>query len=80
MRVYERLTKEAFYGRLHHRHRLMAALERNPARFRLLFEQLAAEPKLVVLLAHDRNDFSFGEWLYLFGQAARFGMRACVGS
>jgi len=76
MRVYERLTKAAFYGRLRHRHVLMTALERNPARFRLLFEQLAAEPKLVVLLQHDRNDFSLGEWLYLYGQAARFGMRA----
>lgn len=79
MRVYERLTKEMFYGRLRHRHKLMTLLERKPGRFRLLFEQLAREPNLVALLQRAGNDFSFGEWVYLYTQAARFGLRAWAG-
>jgi digeranylgeranylglycerophospholipid reductase len=73
---YERATKAAFYGRLRHRHHLMTFLERKPSRFDVLFEQLEATPVFADLLQHDRNDFSWRQWVYLYAQAARFSLRA----
>jgi digeranylgeranylglycerophospholipid reductase len=75
-RHYARATKRAFYGRLNHRHKLMTFLERRPARFDLLFEQLERTPRFAELLQHDRNDFTILQWLYLYAQAARFSLRA----
>jgi hypothetical protein len=54
----------------------MTFLERHPVRFDVLFEQLAGAPKLADLLQRDRNDFTFGEWVYLYAQAAFFSLRA----
>ena len=73
---YERAAKGAFFGRLHHRHKLMTFLERRPARFEVLFEQLAGTPKFAELLQHDRNDFTPLQWLYIYRQAAAFSLRA----
>jgi flavin-dependent dehydrogenase len=73
---YERAVKSMFYGRLRHRHKLMGFLERKPARFDVLFEQLVRTPKFAELLQHDRNDFSLSEWIFLYVQAALFSMRA----
>ena len=75
-RAYERATKHAFFARLRHRAKLMAFLERKPARFDVLFRQLESTPRFAELLQHDRNDFTSGQWLYLYAQAARFGLRA----
>jgi len=74
--AYQRATKAAFYGRLRHRHHLMTYLERKPARFDVLFEQLEATPAFADLLQHDRNDFTLPQWLYLYAQAARFSLRS----
>jgi flavin-dependent dehydrogenase len=74
--AYERALKAMYYGRLRHRHKLMTFLERQPIRFDLLFEQLARFPRLARLLQRDSNDFSFGEWLFLYAQAALFATRA----
>ena len=73
---YERNLKAAFYGRLRHRHKLMTFLERKPKRFDVLFEQFTGAPKFADMLQRDRNDFSIGEWAYLYAQAALFSMRA----
>jgi flavin-dependent dehydrogenase len=73
---YAKTTKRAFFGRLHHRHKLMTFLERRPWRFEVLFDQLERTPKFAELLQHDRNDFSPAQWLYLYAQAARFSLRA----
>jgi digeranylgeranylglycerophospholipid reductase len=73
---YERSLKATFYARLRQRHSMMTFLERRPVRFDLLFEQLARYPRLADLLQRERHDFSFGEWLYLYGQAALFSLRA----
>jgi flavin-dependent dehydrogenase len=73
---YQRATRRAFYGRLRHRHHLMTFLERKPARFDVLFRQLAGNPRFSALLQRDRNDFSPWEWLYLYAQAARFSLAA----
>ncbi len=74
--AYERATQSAFYGRLRHRHHLMAFLERKPDRFDVLFEQLERTPRFAKLLQHDRNDFSPLQWMYLYAQAAKFSLRA----
>lgn len=74
--VYERATRARFYGRLKHRHHLMAFLERKPARFDVLFEQLEATPRFAQLLQHERNDFSYRQWVYLYVQAGLFSLRA----
>ncbi|MFY9780367.1 MAG: hypothetical protein WAJ85_07650, partial [Candidatus Baltobacteraceae bacterium] len=73
---YERRLKAALYGRLHHRHQLMTFLERHPVRFDLLFQQFEQAPKLAGLIQRDRDDFSLGEWVYLYAQAAFFTLRA----
>lgn len=73
---YQRAVQRAFYGRLRHRHHLMTFLERKPARFDVLFRQLADNPRFSALLQRDRNDFSPWEWLYLYAQAARFSLAA----
>ena len=74
--AYARATKGAFYSRLRHRAKLMQFLERKPARLDVLFEHLQATPKFAHLLQHDRNDFTPGQWLYLYGQAAKFSLSA----
>jgi flavin-dependent dehydrogenase len=74
--AYDRSTKRAFYARLHHRQKLMSFLERKPARFDVLFRQLERTPRMAELLQHDRNDFTPPQWLYLYAQAARFGLSA----
>jgi flavin-dependent dehydrogenase len=73
---YQRAVQRAFYGRLKHRHHLMTFLERKPARFDVLFRQLAENARFSALLQRDRNDFSAWEWLYLYAQAARFSLAA----
>jgi flavin-dependent dehydrogenase len=73
---YQRAVQRAFYGRLKHRRHLMTFLERKPARFDVLFRQLADNPRFSALLQRDRNDFSPWEWLYLYAQAARFSLAA----
>ena len=74
--AYDRATKRAFYARLRHRQKLMSFLERKPDRFDILFRQLEGAPRFAELLQHDRNDFTPPQWLYLYAQAARFGLRA----
>jgi flavin-dependent dehydrogenase len=76
---YDRALKGLFYGRLRQRQKLMAFLERKPARFDVLFDQLSRFPKLADLLQRDRHEFSLGEWLFLYAQAAIFGVRALRG-
>ena len=73
---YERALKRAFYGRLTHRHKLMTFLERRPARFDVLFEQLERTPHFYELLQRERHDFRPFDRLYLYAQAARFSLAA----
>ncbi len=73
---YSRAVQRAFYGRLKHRQQLMAFLERKPARFDVLFRQLADTPRFNALLQRDRGEFSPWDRLYLYSQAARFSLAA----
>lgn len=74
--IYERRLKALLYGRLRHRHKLMTFLERRPVRFDVLFDHLSRTPRFANMLQRERNDFSLGEWAYLYGQAALFSLRA----
>lgn len=75
-RAYEMAVKGLFHARLRHRHKLLAFLERRPARFDVLFDQLARTPRFAALLQRERSEYSAGEWLYLYAQAATFALRA----
>lgn len=74
--TYARAVKQAFYSRLHHRQTLMTFLEARPARFDVLFEQLAGTPRFADLLQRDRAAIGVRDRLYLYAQAMRFGARA----
>jgi len=73
---YEHDLKAMFYSRLRHRHKLMTFLERTPARFDVLFEQIQRAPGLGALLQREKHDYSLGEWVYLYTHAALFSVRA----
>jgi geranylgeranyl diphosphate/geranylgeranyl-bacteriochlorophyllide a reductase len=73
---YARSLSARFAGRLRHRATLMRFLERAPARYGLLFEQLATTPRFADLLQKEDCQRSFGDRLYLYGQAIRFAARA----
>lgn len=77
---YTRTLKRTFYGRLHHRQKLMTFLERRPERFDVLFRQLAETPRFFDLLQADRATSSFADRAYLYAQALRFGARALFAS
>lgn len=65
-----------FARRLAHRVKLMRFLERRPARFAILFELLARSPRFADVLQKEDFERSVGDRLYLYGQAARFALRA----
>jgi geranylgeranyl reductase len=65
-----------FARRLAHRVKLMRFLERRPARFSVLFELLAASPRFADALQKEDRERTLSDRLCLFGQAARFGLRA----
>ncbi|MBV9439080.1 MAG: NAD(P)/FAD-dependent oxidoreductase [Candidatus Eremiobacteraeota bacterium] len=73
---YQRDLVRYFYGRLKHRYKLMQVMERRPVCFDVLFRQLERHPRLAELLQRDRNAFNPLEWLYLYAQAAAFGLKA----
>ena len=73
---YQRATKGALYRKLRNRVKLLHFLERKPARFDVLFRQLARTPAFAALLQRDRDDFSWRESLYLYAQVGRFALSA----
>lgn len=73
---YERTVKQRFYRRLRHRSRLMRYLEQRPARYALLFEQLAKAPRFADILQREDHERTMLDRLYLYGQALRFAARA----
>jgi geranylgeranyl diphosphate/geranylgeranyl-bacteriochlorophyllide a reductase len=78
---YASLVDARFRRRLAHRVRLMRYLERRPARYALLFEQLARTPRLAEVLLREDCERTMSDRLYLYQQALRFGIRtfACRG-
>ncbi|MBV8374277.1 MAG: NAD(P)/FAD-dependent oxidoreductase [Candidatus Eremiobacteraeota bacterium] len=73
---YGRVLGARFAKRLKHRAALMRFLERSPDRYGLLFEQLSASPRFADVLQKEDWQRSFGDRLYLYGQAMRFAARS----
>lgn len=73
---YERALKRRFYRRLRHRAQLMRYLEKRPARYALLFEQLAKAPRFADILQREDHERTMLDRFYLYGQALRFAARA----
>ncbi|MDP9110132.1 MAG: NAD(P)/FAD-dependent oxidoreductase [Candidatus Eremiobacteraeota bacterium] len=74
--AYERRTRARFNRRLQHRVTLMRYLEKRPARFGVLFDQLARTPHFSTVLQLEEHERSLGDRLYLYAQALRFAARA----
>ncbi len=74
--AYDAAVKRRFYRRLRHRAQLMRYLERRPARYALLFEQLANAPRFADILQREDQERTMLDRLYLYGQALRFAARA----
>ena len=73
---YARLLSARFTRRLSHRVKLMRFLERVPARYGVLFEQLASTPRFAHVLQKEDWQRTMGDRVYLYGQALRFAARA----
>jgi geranylgeranyl diphosphate/geranylgeranyl-bacteriochlorophyllide a reductase len=73
---YEGAVKRRFYRRLHHRARLMRYLERKPARYAVLFDQLAKAPRFADILQREDHERTMLDRFYLYGQALQFAARA----
>jgi geranylgeranyl reductase len=73
---YGRALRDRFFGRLEHRVTLMSFLERRPARFGVLFEQLARTPRFAEALLRESHERSFGDRMFLWSQALRLVLRA----
>ena len=71
-RRYASAVAGRFARRLSHRVKLMHFLERRPARFAVLFDQLARSPRFADVLQKEDFERSLGDRFYLYGQAARF--------
>jgi geranylgeranyl reductase len=65
-----------FARRLAHRVKLMRFLERYPARYGVLFEQLASFPRFADTLQREDHERSFLDRGYLYMHAMAFGLRA----
>lgn len=74
--AYARRTRVRFTRRLRHRVTLMRYLESRPARFGVLFDQLASTPRFSDVLQLEEHERSLSDRLYLYAQALRFAARA----
>ena len=73
---YARSVAQRFARRLAHRVKLMRFCESRPARYGVLFEQLANTPRFADVLQKEDHERSMGDRFYLYGQALRFALRA----
>lgn len=77
-RQYAARLRERFQRRLEHRVRLMRYLEARPARYGVLFEQLAGSPRFADALQKEDHERSSLDRLVLLFNALRFATRASV--
>jgi geranylgeranyl diphosphate/geranylgeranyl-bacteriochlorophyllide a reductase len=73
---YASLVARRFRRRLWHRVKIMHYLEAHPRRFGMLFQQLAATPRLAEVLLKEDCERTIRDRLYLYAQALRFGARS----
>jgi flavin-dependent dehydrogenase len=72
--LYQREAQRRFDGKLRRRQKLMAYLERRPARFDVLFKQLEDSPRFNTLLQREKSELGLADRLFLYGQAAKFSL------
>ncbi len=75
-RLYAQLTAGRFHRRLKHRVQLMRFLEKRPSRYAILFEQLAASPRLAGILAQDDGARSIADRFHLYTQGLKLAARS----
>ncbi len=75
-RRFDATLKRRFYRRLRHRAQLMRYLERRPARYTVLFEQLAGSARFADILQREDHERSMLDNVYLYAQALRFAAHA----
>lgn len=75
-RRYAAALASRFRRRLEHRVRLMQYLESRPARFGVLFAQLANSPRFADILQREDAERSMSDRLFLYSQALRFALRS----
>lgn len=73
---YRVTMQERFVKRLRRRTALMQFLERRPARFGLLFEQLARSPGFALALLKERHERTWRDRAVLSWQSLQFALRA----
>lgn len=74
--VYARRLHRRFFDRLEHRVKLMDYLERRPARYGALFEELARKPRFAQALLLEKHERGIGDKIFLWTQAMQFALRA----
>ena len=74
--LYGRRLHARFNRRLEHRVRLMRYLESKPARYGILFDQLARSRAFSDALQREEHERSLRDKLALYANAVRFGVRA----
>ena len=72
---YSKRLKDRFARRLAHRVKLMRFLERRPARYATLFQELTAYPRFADLLQREDHERTAWERVYLYMHVLRFGIR-----
>jgi flavin-dependent dehydrogenase len=75
---YGRALRDRFHGRLRNRERLMRFLEKRPARYGVLFDQLAKSPRFADILQREDHERDTGDRAYLYAQALSFAFRAAL--
>ena len=75
---YGQSLRDRFHGRLRNRERLMRFLEKRPARYGVLFDQLAKSPRFADILQREDHERGTGDRAYLYAQALSFAFRSAL--
>ena len=75
---YGQALRDRFHARLRNREKLMRFLEKRPARYGVLFEQLARAPRFADLLQREDHERNVGDRAYLYVQAISFAFRSAM--
>ncbi len=73
---YSRAVQARYAARLRRRAALMRFLEKRPARFGMLFAQLAKAPRFADILQREDGERTLTDRVYLYAQALAFAVRA----
>lgn len=75
---YGQALGERFHARLRNREKLMRFLEKRPARYGVLFDQLAKSPRFADILQREDHERGLRDRAYLYARALGFAFRAAL--